>query len=96
LRCRYKDSGWHKLNFYIAKSEGPAILELASCKLMNVVTLLCDGIGMQVSAVNRSAECRSNKIRIVEDLKSAFPRSFDALGNFKEEYHLTLDPAIAP
>ena len=49
-----------------------------------------------MSAVSRSAECRSNKIRNIEDLKSAFPQSFDTLGNFKEEYHLTVDPAVAP
>ena len=52
---------------------------------MNIVTLLCDDIGMQVSAVNRSAECMSNKIRNIEDLRNAFPQSFD-----------TVDPAIAP
>ena len=63
---------------------------------MHIVTLLCDDIDIQVSAVSRSAECMSNKIRNIEDLKSAFPQSFDALGNFKEEYHLTVDPAIAP
>ena len=39
LRCRYKNSGWQTLNFYIAESEGPAILGLASCKLMNIITL---------------------------------------------------------
>ena len=96
LRCRYKNSGWHTLNFYIAESEGPAILGLASCKLMNIVTLLCDDIDMQVSAISRSAECISDKIRNIEDLKSVFPQSFDTLGTFKEEYHLTVDPAIAP
>ena len=51
---------------------------------------------MQVSAVSRSAECMSNKIRNIQDLKSAFSQSFDTLGNFKEEHHLTVDLAIAP
>ena len=76
---------------YIAESEGPAILGL-----IKIVTLQRDDIGMQVSVVSRSAECMSNKIRNTEDLKSAFPQSFDTLGNFKEEYHLTVDPAVAP
>ena len=49
-----------------------------------------------MSAVSRSAECMSNKIRNIENLKSAFSQSFDTLGNFKEEYHLTVGPAIAP
>ena len=89
LRCRYKNSGWHTLNLYIAESEGPAILGLASCKLMNIVTAI-------VTAVNRSAECMSNKIRNIEDLKNAFPQSFDTVRSFKEEYHLTVDPAVAP
>ena len=73
------------LNFYIESQKD----------LLFFVTLLCDDIGMQVSAVSRSAECRSNKIRNIEDLKSGFSQSFDTLGNFKEEYHLTVDPAIA-
>ena len=29
-------------------------------------------------------------------LKSAFPKSFDTLGNFREEYRLTVDPTVAP
>ena len=52
--CRYKHSEWHNVDFYIAESEGPAILGLASCKLMNIVSVLCDDIGIDVSDVNRS------------------------------------------
>ena len=98
LMCRYKHSEWHNVDFYIAESEGPAILGLASCKLMNIVSVLCDDIGIDVSAVNRSniPVSAMSEIHNIEDLKSAFPQSFDTLGNFREEYHLTVDPTVAP
>ena len=91
LMCRYKQSEWHNINFYIAESEGPVILGLAHCKLMNILAVLCDYIGIDVSAVNRSNVPVSamSEIHNIEDLKSAFPQSFDTLGNFREEYQLT-------
>ena len=36
------------------------------------------------------------EINNIEDLKKAFPESFDTLGNFPGEYHITVDPSIAP
>ena len=65
---------------------------------MNIVSVLCDDIGIDVSAVNRSniPVSAMSEIHNIEDLKSAFPQSFDTLGNFRQEYHLTVDPTVAP
>ena len=38
----------------------------------------------------------SHRSHTIEDLKSAFPQSFDTLGKIREEYHLTVDPTVAP
>lgn len=95
MKCRYRESGWQKLTFYIAESDGPAILGLPSCKMMNIVSLYCDGIGVEISS-KLSENTTIPKISDIEDLKKAFPESFDTLGNFPGEYHITVDPNVAP
>ena len=42
LMCIYKHSQWHTINLYIAESEGHAIHASTSCKLMNIVSVVCD------------------------------------------------------
>ena len=40
---------------YISDSEGDAILGIVSCKPMHIALVLCDGIGIDVVAINRSS-----------------------------------------
>jgi transposase InsO family protein len=94
LRCQYRDSSWQTLAFYIAESEGPAILGLNSCKIMDIVSLRCDDIGIDICATHASKSTSS--VSSVNDLIKMFPDSFDTLGSFPGEYHITVDPTVAP
>lgn len=91
LDCQFKDSEWKKLVFYIAESDGPAILGLPSCRSLKVVSLHCDDVRLDVP--KNGNRCMVNSL---EDLKESFPECFDTLGNFPGEYHITVDPNIPP
>ena len=92
LQCRYKSESWTPLGFYIAESDGPAILGLEGCKQLNVVHLNCDEMEIKPSQAHRP----SPRVSSIDDLKKSFPSNFDTLGNFAGEYHLHVDPQVPP
>ena len=94
LQCCFKNSGWHTLEFYIAESDGFAILGLTSSKRLDIVTLRCDDIGIDVATA--SAAQHTDDFEDIAGLKSMFPRSFDTLGNFKQPYKLVPDMTVPP
>jgi hypothetical protein len=50
LRCQYTYSSWQTLAFYIVESEGPAILGLNSCNVMDIFSLRFNDIGIDICA----------------------------------------------
>ena len=94
LQCCFKDSGWHTLEFYIAESDGSAILHPISSKRLDVVTLWCDDIGTDVATA--STVQLTDDFEDIAGLKSMFPRSFDTLGDFKQPYKLVPNTTVPP
>lgn len=89
MKCHYRNSGWKVMNVYITESDVPAILGISSIKLLNVMKLQCDDVQLQRQPL-------SHKINGIEDFKATYPKSFDQLGNFPGEYHITIDCDVPP
>jgi len=86
IPCRYKSSEWTDTPFYVVDVPGPAILGLASCENMSIVTLHC--------AVSGSSDkvC----IKSTADLVAAYPEQFDSIGEFKTVHKLSVNPNVPP
>ena len=85
LPCKYEDSPWTTESFYIANTDGPAILGLPSCRVLKMVTLHC--------AIETSQPL---KIESTEDLVTKYPDQFDRIGHFQKKYHIVTDPDVPP
>ena len=99
LKCSYKNSGWSALEFYIAESDGPGILGLASCKHLDIVRLQCDDIGVNTATASQQQPKPASpgqSFKDVTELKAEFPKSFDTLGDLKGTYRLVADPSVSP
>ena len=84
LNCCYGDGTWHTAEFYVAKTDGPAILGLPSSRNLRLVTLHCE---LQVE---------NQPLNSVRDLLQTYPEQFDCVGNFPGEYHIVIDESAKP
>ena len=90
LPCRYSSSEWVNAEFYIADTEGPAILGLSNSRQLQLVTLHC--------AIDKD-RCRPgdmDPVKSVQDLKDQYPDRFGALGQFPGTYHIVTDATVQP
>jgi len=87
IPCRYKDSKWYKLKYFVADAEGPAIIGLNSSKALGLVILNCDVV---------ETDIKQPRINSIDDLVTRFPDQFDKIGNFKKRAELLLHPDARP
>jgi hypothetical protein len=81
INCKYNNSDWTKVRFYVVDVPGPAVLGLQTCELLKVVTLHC-------------AISQNQPIRSVKDLIKLYPKQFDVIGNLPTECKLKVDPNV--
>ncbi|KAL8607946.1 hypothetical protein ACOMHN_005501 [Nucella lapillus] len=90
--CRYGSSEWHYAEFFVAESDGPAILGLPSSRELRLVTIHC--------SVNTKTGTPSMKkpptIQDANDLQKLYPDSFKGIGHFPGELHITLQEGARP
>ena len=83
IPCQYGEEAWRKVDFYIAVTEGPAILGLPTITDLKLVSLNC-AIEMH-TPISSTAE-----------LVQMFPEQFDRIGKFQGRYHIVLDSDAQP
>ena len=94
IPCSFKSSGWHDLQYFIAESEGPAILGISSWKQLDIVRLQCDDISPDAASGNPPEKVSFSDI---SDLKIMFPNRFDVtMGDFKGPHRLVPDRTVTP
>ena len=79
IPCRYRDSAWAKVQFYVIDVPGPAILGLRNSESLGIVTLNIDEVTP-----------KQPKIDNLRDAMEAFLKQFDSMGDFEGEEHLLL------
>jgi hypothetical protein len=92
IPCQYQDKS-SNAEFYVADSEGPAIMGLPTSRELKLVILNCT-INRSVSsdgAVDSVAPINSK-----DDLVKLYPDRFKGIGSFKGTFHITLDPSVPP
>jgi hypothetical protein len=82
LNCKAENSTWQIVQFHVVDVAGPAILGLASCIHMKVVSLHC------------AIEHNKKTISSVQDLVKYYPEMFDKIGKFPTVQNLQLDPSV--
>ena len=90
LPCRYSTSEWVNAEFYIADTDGPAILGLPNSRQLQLVTLHC-----AIDKDTRSTR-DMDPVKSVQELKEQYPDRFDSLGQFPGTYHIVTDPTVQP
>ena len=90
LPCRYSTSEWVNAEFYIADTDGPAILWLPNSRQLQLVTLHC-----AVDKDTRSTR-DMDPVKSVQELKEQYSDRFDTLGQFPGTYHIVTDPTVQP
>ena len=76
--------------FYIADTDGPAILGLPNSRQLQLVTLHC--------AIDKDM-CSTgdmDPVKSVQDLKEQYTDKFGALGQFPGTYHIVTDATVQP
>ena len=79
IYCKFQNSEWKSLLFFVVNVPGPAILGLPSSKQMNVISFNCE---------------ISTPIRDIVDLVKHFPSQFDQIGKFNMKQKLVVDHNI--
>ena len=74
--------------FFVADTEGPAILGLPNSRQLRLVTLHC--------AIEKTISQQADSIGSTQVLKQTYPDRFDTLGNFPGMYHIVTDPDVQP
>ena len=87
LACRYHQSDWVDAEFFVADTEGPAILGLPNSHQLRLVTLHC---AIEKKTISQQAD----PIGSTQVLKQTYPDRFDTLGNFPGTYHIMTDPDV--
>ena len=82
IRCTY-DGCSTDADFYVADCPGKAILGLPTATVLKLVVLNC--------SVDSCSQIQSK-----DDLIAQYPNSFDGIGKFPGQYHITLDPNVPP
>ena len=84
--CRYGENAT-TAEFYVTEGNGPAIIGLADSRKLKLVELNCNIVQTSTAKTTVSGK---------EDLKQRFPDRFDGIGKFEGEYHIVVDPNVAP
>jgi transposase InsO family protein len=89
IQCSYRGNAT-KAEFYVADSQGPAILGLPTCTHLQVVQLNC--------VIDKTPVCATSiePINSKEDLLRLYPDRFEGIGNFKGTAHITIDKSVPP
>ena len=89
--------------WYVADTQGPAILGLPSSQRLGVVTMHCAVCLKTSSSQQQQADKEPSSptqelplIRNTADLQQEFPDRFQGIGRFKGKYHITLKPDARP
>ena len=90
LPCSYSTTEWVNAEFYIADTDGPAILGLPNSRQLQIVTLHC-----AIDKDTRSTR-DMDPVKSVQELKEQYPDRFDTLGQFPGTYHIVTDPTVQP
>ena len=90
LCVQYRDTGWQTHTFYIANTDGPAILGLGASQELDIVSLRCDGLSYEAqdSSALPTPPFQVSK----EAIRKHFPQRFDTMGNFRHTLHLYTKP----
>lgn len=81
----------HQTKFYVVDVSGPAILGLPSCRQLEIVNL-----NLHAMAQAPDQKSLMRPILTIDQLQSAYPGSFDAIGKFKDPAHLHLKDDAVP
>lgn len=88
LRCKYEESEWIITEFFVAESDGPAIVGLPSSRALRLVTVNC--------MIKQEPPQSIQSIKSREDLKSQYPDRFEGIGKFPNKYRITLKDDAQP
>ncbi len=100
IECTF-NSKTSKTPFYITNTQGRAIIGLPTALDLKLVTLNCSvETQNEAKQMTAHAQTKSNRHHIQidnkEQLLSRYPDCFDVVGKFQGDYHITLDPNVAP
>ena len=89
ISCTYGDKS-EVAEFFVAESQGPAILGLPTLTKLQVVKLNC------VVTQSQRQSPKQSPVNCKEDLVKQYPDRFQGIGNFKGKAHITVDKAVPP
>ena len=92
-----------RTRWYVADTQGPAIMGLPSSQRLGVVTMNC-AVHLKTSPsqwqqVNNEPTSSQQKLPLIQntaDLQREFPDRFEGIGRFTGKYHITLKPDVRP
>ena len=92
-----------RTRWYVADTQGPAILGLPSSQRLGVVTMNC-AVHLKTSPsqqqqVNNEPTSSQQKLPLIQNtanLQREFPDRFEGIGRFTGKYHITLKPDVRP
>jgi hypothetical protein len=90
FKCKYGDSEWINTEFYVAESEGPAIIGLPSSRSLKLITINCMIQHQPLDA--QPSQMINNK----QDLQKLYPDRFEGIGKFPNKYSITLKEDAKP
>ena len=93
IACRHDQSAWIDAKFYVADTDGPAILGLPNSRQLRLITLHC---AIEKSKLEQTGTGDSDAINSTQTLKQRYPDRFDTLGDFKGKYHIVIDRDVQP
>ena len=70
--------------FFVADTPGPAIIGRPSCRDLNLVVPTCD--------ITQAAKINNTK----DNLQRQYRDRFEGIGEFRGDFHITLDPTVTP
>ena len=85
-----------RTRWYVADTQGPAILGLPSSQRLGVVTMNC---AVQLKTAPSQQRTTTQELPLIQntaDLQREFPDRFQGIGRFKGKYHITLKPDARP
>ncbi|KAK3719566.1 hypothetical protein QZH41_006864 [Actinostola sp. cb2023] len=91
IECKHNEIATTAL-FYVTDAPGRAIIGLPTALELNLVTLNCS-VEQQNEVTQQQ---QRNNTGSKEQLLEKYPHCFDGVGKFQGEYHITLDPNVAP
>ncbi|XP_022099493.1 uncharacterized protein LOC110984016 [Acanthaster planci] len=104
LHCCYGDADWVDATFFVADTDGPAILGLPTSRALHLITLHCavrkvpphSGKLADGDASLQSGHGQNTPICTKDDLCKLYPDRFTGIGRFPGEYHIELKDNACP